>query len=66
MKVMLFEQAEMAGRDNEVLTGRQQVYQSNGDPNGVVTAQAPAICFDEVNKTVWWKTDGKYSNTGWH
>lgn len=47
------------------LVGLPQVYQSDGDPNGVITAQSPAICLDRANKVTWWKTDGKTSNKGW-
>ena len=47
--------------------GFQQIYQSNGDPNGVVTVNTslPCMCIDLTNHIVWTKTDGIVSNTGW-
>lgn len=46
--------------------GLPEVYQSEGDPNGKVWAKSPAICLDRITKVIWWKTDGKESNKGWH
>jgi len=40
-------------------------HSSNGNPNGNVFANSPAVCFDTLNKIIWWKTDGNSSNTGW-
>jgi hypothetical protein len=44
----------------------QQIFANNGDPNGVVTAgPLPSICLDTSDGSIWWKTDGINSNTGW-
>lgn len=45
----------------------QQVYESAGNPNGVVsvTTTLPCICIDTTNGVLWVKTDGIISNTGW-
>jgi len=47
--------------------GFQQVYQSAGNPNGVVLVNTtkPCMCIDTVNMVTWLKTDGIISNTGW-
>ena len=48
--------------------GAQQIYQSAGNPNGVVTVTTalPCICLDTVGNITWAKTDGLLTNTGWY
>ncbi len=41
-----------------------QVYFGTGDPNGVVTAERPAVFYDSTG-SVWLKTGAGLNDTGW-
>lgn len=49
------------------VSGTTQVFANSGNPNGIVLASSPAICLDtSTTGTIWWKTDGITSASGWH
>jgi tartrate-resistant acid phosphatase type 5 len=56
----------IVGSPSSALSKCQHVFQSNGDPNGVVEGPGLAYCWDIVNSIVWVKDDGITSKYGWH
>lgn len=42
----------------------EEIYQTTGDPNGVVVAVRPALAYSE-NGSVWIKTGAGENSSGW-